>query len=63
MIERFGDELGAAARRVFGLERGPSDSTLHWLLARQTAHGFGLALVRQVKDALARKWIANDLLP
>jgi hypothetical protein len=62
-VERFGDELGDKAMRGLGLKGAPSDSTLYWLLAKQKANGFGLMLVRSVKEALLRKWIDNDLFP
>jgi hypothetical protein len=62
-VERFGDEMSGAARRALGLKSGPSDTTLYWLLNKQKAHGFGLLLVRRVKEALVRKWIGNDLFP
>jgi hypothetical protein len=61
-VERLGDEMAGRLGRL-GLRRAPSDTTLYWLLAKQTAHGFGVMLVGQVKEALLRKWIGNDLFP
>jgi len=61
-VERLGDEL-AGRLRAFGLKSAPSDTSLYRLLAAQKAAGFGLMLVRQVKEALLRKWIGNDLFP
>lgn len=62
-IESFGDRLSRHARRSLGLTRGPSDTTLYRLLSEQKVSGFALALVGQVKDALLRKRIGNDLFP
>jgi hypothetical protein len=59
--EAFGDDLPTRTLRALGLEKAPSDTSLYRLLASQTLVGFALVLVRFVKEALARKWIANDL--
>lgn len=60
-IEGFADQLSARALRSLGLKRAPSDTTLYRVLAEQSLHGFALVLVEQVKKALLRKWIGNDL--
>jgi hypothetical protein len=59
-VEQFGDEMAGKLRRL-GLTKAPSDTSLYRLLDAQKAAGIGLMLVRQVKEALLRKWIANDL--
>src|SRR5471030_1137489 len=55
--------MACKSRRALGLTKAPSDTSLYRLLAAQKASGFGLMLVRQVKEALLRKWISNDLFP
>lgn len=60
-VESVGDSLSAAVLKALGLKRPPSDTALYELLARQSVGGFAQVLVRQVKDALLRKEIGNDL--
>jgi hypothetical protein len=60
-VESFADGLSKGALRTLGLRAAASDSTLYRQLAQQNVAGFALVLVAQVKEALLRKWIANDL--
>ena len=62
-VESFADTLPQKALRGLGLVRAPSDTSLYRLLAEQTAVGFALVVVQQVKEALLCRWIDNDLFP
>lgn len=62
-IEELSVDLSGIARRVLGLARRVSDTTLYLLLASQALDGLRQTLVRQVKELWRGKRIRNDLFP
>lgn len=62
-IEELSTDLSALAKRVLGLARAASDTTLFNLLSWQGLGGFRQTLVAQVKKLWRNGRISNDLFP
>lgn len=60
-IEELSADLTAVARRMLGLAKAISDTTLYVLLYSQPVQGFRETLVAQVKALWRSKRISNDL--
>lgn len=62
-IEELSQDLQVTARRVLGLKKAVSDTTLYMLLGSQGVEGFRQTLVNQVKALWRGKRVSNDLFP
>ena len=62
-IEELGADLSVVAKRVLGLARAASDTTLYNLLSWQKVEGLRETLVAQVKKLWRNNRIGNDLFP
>jgi hypothetical protein len=62
-IEELSKDLSGVTRRLLGLAKRVSDSTLYLLLASQTLDGLRQTLVTQVRGLWRSKRIGNDLFP
>jgi hypothetical protein len=62
-VEELSADLSAKARRVLGVAKRVSDTTLYMLLASQKANGLRSTLVQQVKTLWERKRVSNDAFP
>jgi hypothetical protein len=60
-VEAFCEDLPQRARRAVGLKGTVSDTALYELLKRQVPDALPQVLAKQVKTALAKKQIRNDL--
>ena len=62
-IEELSRDLSAVARRIVGLAKAVSDTTLYILVASQKLDGLRETLVAQVKAYWRGKRVSNDLFP
>ena len=62
-IEELSEDLSGVARRLLGLAKRVSDTTLFMLLGGQSLDGLRQTLVGQVKALWRSKRISNDLFP
>lgn len=62
-VEELSEDLSRKARRVLGVWKRVSDTTLFMLLASQEVNGFRPSLQRQVKTLWERKRVSNDAFP
>ena len=62
-VEELSEDLSGITRRLLGLGKRVSDTTLYLLLASHAVDGFRQTLVRQVKELWRGKRIRNDLFP
>lgn len=62
-IEELSEDLSRRARRVLGVAKRVSDTTLYMLLASQKATGLRSTLQRQVRTLWERKRVSNDAFP
>jgi hypothetical protein len=62
-MEEFSEDLGASARRMLGVPKKVTDTTLYRLLCQQKPGGLRETVTAMVKGLIASKAIQNDLFP
>ena len=62
-VEDVAEDMGAVARRLFGVAKKVSDTALYLVLQRQKVEGFRETLLAQVKHLWRAKRLENDRFP